>query len=529
MKKHLTKILCLFPTAFVSTIAMSSISSCKPYNINSIVIDGYSMMHMYDVQTFYAIIKPQDKPTHDVQWSVSDVSKGTINKKTGEFTALAMGSVTITATWTHDKKFTATKEITILEPSPQSIQISGNDTVRVGNNAKYTAEVDPEYAPSGVNWLISAEDQDKAKIDANGLLHARKTGNITIFAQSVYDPNIIGFKNITIDVPIAKDFRSDSWDSILYFIENGGYEALYDAYKNTPSFIANDNSFVGLIRKLPITINNKTVDHDVVVIGVNHDNIYDSPTNAKAALTFEFKNLLWDGEDTDVCHPMYIRWNPPLDYGKELNYWYLNENLYSEIRLQLSTKVKDLIDAGLDRTEDNSPLKTVVKITNTGGDDKVISEQPIESHDKVFILSLSEVYSDIGINSLTHTHLRVIDIYEEWDFYKQEGERYEYWEKRIGDNSPALGYYGDAGTNAFAPGVTIEEVSPNYSGYWFRSPRLRSMPEPYSYQDDFYKNCFACFPGNSTSFPEDNFDFVELSPETHHPAWDIGVLPCFCI
>lgn len=526
MKKCVTKILCLFPSVFISTVAISSISSCAPYSIDSIVIDGYSMMHMNDVQTFYAIIKPQDKQTNDVEWSVSDESIGSINKETGEFKALAMGPVTVTATWKYDNKFSATKNITILEPSPHAIQISGEDIVRVGRDSTYTAKVEPEQAQQDVNWLISDEYQDIAAISENGKLHAKKTGNITIYAQSVYDPNIIGYKNIKIDVPIGRDFTSDSWDSILYFIENGGYDALYNAYKNTTSFIENDNSFVGLVRKLPITMNNKTVNHDVVVIGVNHDTIYDSPTNAKAALTFEFKNILWDGEDTgSECEPMYIRWNPPLDYGDKLNYWYLNDNTYSELRLQLSTKVRDLIDLGLGRTRENSPIKTVNKVTNAGGDDYYSSRIPISSPETVFILGLSEVYSGVGIYKYTYYETELSDLYDNWDVvYMQEGERYEYWEKRIGDDSPGEYYAPGQGTNAYPPGATIK----NGYGYWFRSPRIRSINSP-DYQYNFYTNCFAYWDRYELS-PFSNFNYVKLvDKQSHQPAEDIAVLPCFCI
>lgn len=130
-------------------------------------------------------------------YTVSDGNVLSINEF-GVVTGLSEGIAQITATDKNDDSLNCVVEIIIRVNELNSIKITGETTIKVGDTVSYTAIFDPTYYKGEIVWSVS--NDTFASIDPEtGVLTALRENNVIyIFARSKEFPEIKGQKKITI-------------------------------------------------------------------------------------------------------------------------------------------------------------------------------------------------------------------------------------------------------------------------------------------------------------------------------------------
>ena len=132
-----------------------------------------------DTGTLTAMVSPDDATDKTVTWSSSDASVLTINATTGAYTAVGVGTATITAK-AGDKEATCaiTVKASTIAVSGITINNAPTEALFVNSTGTLTATVSPDNATDKtVVW--SSSDPDYVKIDAN-------TGEYTIMGTKGY-------------------------------------------------------------------------------------------------------------------------------------------------------------------------------------------------------------------------------------------------------------------------------------------------------------------------------------------------------
>lgn len=85
----------------------------------------------------------------------------------------------------------------VLAAEPESVTVSGSDSVFVGSTATYSAAVTPADAPQDVVW--SVDNAELAEISAEGVLTAKAVGTVTVTATVAGNDAIKGTLSVTIN------------------------------------------------------------------------------------------------------------------------------------------------------------------------------------------------------------------------------------------------------------------------------------------------------------------------------------------
>ncbi len=366
-------------------------------------------------EQYVAQVLPESADQH-VTWTVENyLGEATITQD-GILNPIKLGAIGVCATSTNPEIEEGYLLVRIVDiPYEVNIEDFPRDNQMVVGDKAYdcTATVKDEEAKDTIIW--SSSNPEVASIDAKtGKLLPKSVGQATIRAASSVAPNVYDEEKITIigRSPLIVDFTTDPWSTVIYYA-NQGIDVLTDAYKNTKSYRDNNNSFVGLLRPINIL----GAEYDVRVVGVNVDRI--SGTAKNAALTFEFAQVL----STYARSPMAMKWN-----GTNSPYWYndLQEPITTaDIRLLVNDKILHLINEGLGYEDEETPIKTILKISRlrTNKTDSYFTE----SENKIFLLSLAEMFS-----KTTLTGFNVCDIFDDITrTIYQEGSQYEWYKKNL--------------------------------------------------------------------------------------------------
>ncbi len=197
-----------------------------------------------------------------------------------------------------------------------------------------------------------------------------------------------------------KAFSEASWDEIAFVSENGAASLTYSL---------GETKDIALTTGETITMR---------IIGFDHDNI--TGTSDKAGITLEMVNCLntrhaYNGSSSDYSN---VGGWAACDLRT-----YINETVFDE----LPTEVSDNI-------------KAVDKVTNEGykvdeSDNNTITTGLVTSSDKIFILSLAEIYGAATIDSVsTGTS---IGLYS--SIYDKEGEQYAYYSDLLYNEGNQIG------------------------------------------------------------------------------------------
>lgn len=176
-----------------------------------------------------ATVAPDNASNKAVVWSSSDSTVASVDAN-GVVTALKAGASTVTAT-TVDGGFTATCAVTVTDPAPSVINVTGVSLDRtscelaIGSVEAFVlkANVAPENATDkSVVW--SSSDASVASVDASGTVRAHKAG-IAIITVTTTDGGKTAGCTVTVKAKPAVDIQC--------------------AYEN-PSFLSNEGTYTGI-------------------------------------------------------------------------------------------------------------------------------------------------------------------------------------------------------------------------------------------------------------------------------------------
>jgi hypothetical protein len=152
-----------------------------------------------------ATVLPANADVLTVSWSTSDQTKATVSE-TGLVTAVAAGSVDITATPTADETKFRTFSLTVTPP-PASLQgveiVAAKTSLETSETLQLSVNYLPAgYAGQGVTWSSSAPSI--ATVSVAGLVTALAVGSVTITAESTEDITI----KDTLEFTIVEPFKN---------------------------------------------------------------------------------------------------------------------------------------------------------------------------------------------------------------------------------------------------------------------------------------------------------------------------------
>ena len=211
--------------------------------------------------TLTATVKPENANNKIILWSTSDNSVVTVNRY-GRITAVGRGIATITAT-TEDGGYTATCEVTVIQPVTGINLDKEEITVNVNETAKLSATVKPENANNKtITWTSS--DRNIATVDANGKITALRPGTATITATTE-DGRFAATCEVTIIIkPESIELETDSYQ--LY---------VGDAIAIHPTLLPEDAATTGLVY----------ISSDPNVVEVSSDGIVEAISKGTASIT----------------------------------------------------------------------------------------------------------------------------------------------------------------------------------------------------------------------------------------------------
>lgn len=217
------------------------------------------------------------------------------------------------------------------------------------------------------------------------------------------------------------NFATDSWEQINEYVINGTANTAYNI---------GDEKIIELTTGEQIPL---------VILGFNHDN---KTEGGKANITIGMKGLLQD----------FYKWNSNHTIGNTGGW---EDSL---IRAAVSNKFSQL------PTNLQSIIKTVEKKTSAGSR----STDIIISNDKLWLLSVAEIFSNTAISNSKNTSIQ-----NNSQTYNAEGEQYEYWKNTIGNHDP--GKYST---------LLRKQRNTGSNGSWYlRSSYLDSSAEAYVISD----------------------------------------------
>ena len=144
-----------------------------------------------------ATVKPSYADNKTITWKSSDEKVATVDKD-GKVTAVANGTVTITAT-SADGKHSATVTITVkISPEKLTLTAENKTLTKIGDTLQITAKVEPDNAYDKLIWKSS--DENVATVDADGKVTAVGNGEVTITATTE-DGKLNESVTITVKIP----------------------------------------------------------------------------------------------------------------------------------------------------------------------------------------------------------------------------------------------------------------------------------------------------------------------------------------
>jgi uncharacterized protein YjdB len=184
-----------------STGSLSSAIAITVYGVKSLTVNpAISAIRAGDVQTFVADVVGEAGVSRSVNWSTSNSAVATI-AATGVLTAIAPGSVTVSATAVADTGKVASAALTVL-PSKGVAITPATVSIATGVTQQLVASVvlDPGSAQT-VTWASSAPSV--ATVNASGVVTGVALGSATITATSTFDPTFKGSTTINV-IPVVR-------------------------------------------------------------------------------------------------------------------------------------------------------------------------------------------------------------------------------------------------------------------------------------------------------------------------------------
>ena len=183
----------------------SNLSAFCTITVNSILatsIDLYPTsltLDIDDTSQLIATINPINATNKTVRWSSGNTSIASVSS-TGVVTAVAPGTVYITATTTDGTNLSASCKVTVRERMASSITLNYNSlSLYVYQTAQLLATVYPgDVANKTVTWKSS--NPSVATVNNNGLVTAISSGIVTITATTTDGSNLSAYCDVTVSI-----------------------------------------------------------------------------------------------------------------------------------------------------------------------------------------------------------------------------------------------------------------------------------------------------------------------------------------
>jgi uncharacterized protein YjdB len=201
------------PTKFASLVVFVG----PEYDdIESITINGpHTTLKIGETFFFLADVLP-DFANKFFTWSVDNPSIGTINSF-GNFTAKAVGQVTVTVTSDADPNFFDEMVVTVEYADLSSLLIVGPQEIIWQENEKeeYSVQISPVTASPLVTWGITGNATGEER-DGIFYLTALELGTITLTATSQVNNEIFWSKEIEVVPPAPVSVSTTNVPSVIY-------------------------------------------------------------------------------------------------------------------------------------------------------------------------------------------------------------------------------------------------------------------------------------------------------------------------
>ena len=180
--------------------------------VASITIDPETVeLEIGETAEFTATVLPEDATNQEVVWSIEPETVATIDEE-GVVTAVAAGEATVTVTSAENPEIFATATVTVNEPAPQPIAVTGISVtpetaeIEVGETVGFTAVIEPADADNqDVIWTVS--DETIATVDENGTVTGVAAGTVTVTVTSAENAELFATAEVTVteEVPELND------------------------------------------------------------------------------------------------------------------------------------------------------------------------------------------------------------------------------------------------------------------------------------------------------------------------------------
>nr|WP_193312306.1 Ig-like domain-containing protein [Bifidobacterium leontopitheci] len=155
--------------------------------VTKVEVTGKDTLTEGDTTTLTAKVTPADATDKSLTWSSSDKAVATVNAD-GKVTAVKAGKTTITATAANGVKGSLTVTVKAKDVTPETkpvtkVEVTGDDTVTVGDTIKLAAKITPADATDqSLTW--TSTDEKIATVDAKGVVTGVAAGKATIAATA---------------------------------------------------------------------------------------------------------------------------------------------------------------------------------------------------------------------------------------------------------------------------------------------------------------------------------------------------------
>ena len=170
--------------------------------------------------------------TDKVVFSSNDTRIVSVDVVTGQVTGISEGSATITATWTNAagiSKSVATT-VNVSYPLATGVTLTGPDTMKIGEEATFTASVAPATAKQEVIYEVSSGTALELIDEVNGVFRAINPGTSRI--RAITSNGKIAYMNVIVSSP-ATSVNQTLWDITLK--KGSGYTITASDYSIQPS------------------------------------------------------------------------------------------------------------------------------------------------------------------------------------------------------------------------------------------------------------------------------------------------------
>ena len=239
-------------------------ASAISLNTNSLTLE------VDETSQLVAYIYPSNTTNKNVTWRSSNTSIARVSNN-GLVTAVAPGSVTITATTTDGTNLSATCSVTVTERLATSISLNTYSlSLYVNQMSQLTATVYPsDVANNTVSWKSS--DTSVATVTSNGLVKAIAPGLATVTATTTDGSNLSASCNVTVSIIPVTSISLDKTSITLdieesYKLEvsitpsNATYKTVTWASSNTSVATVSNNGTITPVAPGNATITASTTD-----------------------------------------------------------------------------------------------------------------------------------------------------------------------------------------------------------------------------------------------------------------------------